>query len=308
VTLVATESDPVPAGAEVDRITAPDGVAFRVARFIPSGATRGTVVILNGRTEFIEKYFEVIGDLLRRCFAVVTLDWRGQGLSDRTLRNPHKGHVREFSSYVSDLEQLLVRFVEPLCPRPWRLLSHSLGGCVAMHYLVAHPHTFASAIFSAPMWGVGRAVGTPASTRALVSVLDRVGAGRWYVPFRGNYGESDRCFAGNPLTCDPDRFGRFVAQVAADPRLALGGPTVHWVREAIAAMALIHVPGFAEQIETPIRVCTAAEDVVVSVAAQEAVTRRMPNASQHFFPNARHELLMERDDVRNRFFGLFEEL
>jgi lysophospholipase len=80
------------------------------------------------------------------------------------------------------------------------------------------------------------------------------------------------------------------------------------VREAIHAMEIIHTPGFAEQIETPIRVCTAAEDVVVSVAAQEAVTRRLPNAQQHVFPNARHELLMERDDVRNRFFGLFEEL
>ncbi|MBW2666702.1 MAG: alpha/beta hydrolase, partial [Deltaproteobacteria bacterium] len=101
LTLVATERDPVPHGAEVDRITAADGTVLRVARWLPSGGTRGTVVILNGRTEFVEKYFEVIGDLLRRHYAVATLDWRGQGLSDRPLRNRHKGHVRDFGLYVS---------------------------------------------------------------------------------------------------------------------------------------------------------------------------------------------------------------
>ena len=35
----------------------------------------------------IEKYFEVVGELRRRGFAVAVLDWRGQGGSSRLLRN-----------------------------------------------------------------------------------------------------------------------------------------------------------------------------------------------------------------------------
>ena len=43
----------------------------------------GTVCIFPGRSEFIEKYFEVVGELRRRGFAVAVLDWRGQGGSGR---------------------------------------------------------------------------------------------------------------------------------------------------------------------------------------------------------------------------------
>jgi lysophospholipase len=306
--LLATEADPVPARAEVDRIVAADGTGFRVARFFPGGATRGTVVILNGRSEFIEKYFEVIDDLLRRRFVVATLDWRGQGLSDRALPNPHKGWVADFGCYVSDLRRMLERFVAPVCPRPYRLLAHSMGGCIALRYLVLHPETFSSAIFSSPMWGFGRALTAPASLRWTVGLLERIGAGRRYVPGWGDYGEKNRSFAGNSLTRDPERFARFVAQVDAEPRLALGGPTVHWVREALLAIAAIHAPGFVERVGIPVRVCTAGQDSVVSLAAQAAVARRMPNAVQQLFEGAKHELLLERDEVRNRFFALFEEL
>ena len=42
-------------------------------------------VLLNGQTEFLEKYFEVIDELRGRGFAVAALDWRGQGGSGRLV-------------------------------------------------------------------------------------------------------------------------------------------------------------------------------------------------------------------------------
>ena len=39
---------------------------------------RGTVVLSPGRTEPIEKYYEVIGNFLARGWCVLTHDWRGQ--------------------------------------------------------------------------------------------------------------------------------------------------------------------------------------------------------------------------------------
>ena len=80
MSLVETDADPVPKGAVVDWLGASDGTRFRVARWCPPDATRGTVVVLPGRTEFIEKYFEVIDSLLKRGFCAAALDWRGQGL------------------------------------------------------------------------------------------------------------------------------------------------------------------------------------------------------------------------------------
>ena len=46
---------------------AEDGLVLRVARWRPTARrTRGTVCILQGRAEFIERYFETITELRRR--------------------------------------------------------------------------------------------------------------------------------------------------------------------------------------------------------------------------------------------------
>ena len=51
------------------------GAALRAARFPADAAApyRGVCVLLNGQTEFIEKYFEVIDELRGRGFAVASL-------------------------------------------------------------------------------------------------------------------------------------------------------------------------------------------------------------------------------------------
>ncbi len=77
--LVATPDNPIPPGAILSAARAIDGAPLRAARWVPPTARRGTVTILPGRAEFIEKYFEVVGELLARGFAVATIDWRGQG-------------------------------------------------------------------------------------------------------------------------------------------------------------------------------------------------------------------------------------
>ncbi len=79
---------------------------------------RGTVCIFPGRAEFIEKYFEVVGELRRRGFAVAVLDWRGQGGSSRLTRNPLKGHINDFAEYEEDLSHFMKAVVLPDCPAP----------------------------------------------------------------------------------------------------------------------------------------------------------------------------------------------
>ena len=101
--LVETPENPVPPGALVEELRAVDGVRLRAARWAPEGAARGTVAVFGGRTEFIEKYFETDCAICsKRGFAVAALDWRGQGGSERQLRNPRKGHIDDFSLYERD--------------------------------------------------------------------------------------------------------------------------------------------------------------------------------------------------------------
>ena len=95
--LASTLDNPAPAGPIEQDIRTADGVRLRAVRWTPADAERGTVAILQGRGEFVEKYFEVATDLLARGFAVAALDWRGQGGSDRPLRNSRRGHVDDAS-------------------------------------------------------------------------------------------------------------------------------------------------------------------------------------------------------------------
>ena len=309
MSFVETLADPAPESAVVDFLSAADGTRYRVAHFGAENATRGTVVIMNGRTEFVEKYFEVIGDLLARGYAVASLDWRGQGLSDRHHDNRHKGHVEHFDLFVSDLHQAIEEFVRPACPAPYRGIAHSMGGNIALRYLAAHPGTFESCVFSAPMWGLGANARPPWWMRGFSSVLNGLGLGHAYVlGGEGDYGETSVVFEGNTLTSDEERFRRFVAQVALEPRLELGSPTMRWLKAAIESLDVVHSEGFAEAIEIPIRVCTAGDDSLVSVEAQAQIAERLPNGKQIVVKGARHELLMERDEFRTQIFSAFDSL
>ena len=129
--LVSIPANPVPEGAVTGMLKTPDGVNLRFARWQPPPGRKGTVCVFQGRSEFIEKYFEVVRDLRSRGFAVAMIDWRGQGLSDRALSDSRKGHVRDFAEYDIDLETFVREVVLPGLPasfvrnRPVDGRSHS---------------------------------------------------------------------------------------------------------------------------------------------------------------------------------------
>ena len=111
------------------------------------------MVVHPGRTEPIEKYFEVVERLRARGFAVLVHDWRGQGLSHRMLPDRSPGHADGWADFLEDHGLLLDRFGGEL-PEPWISLGHSMGGCLALLALAEGETRYAGAILSAPMLGV----------------------------------------------------------------------------------------------------------------------------------------------------------
>ena len=170
MTLVSIPANPVPEGAITGTVKTPDGAELRFARFPPPPGRKGTVCLFQGRAEFIEKYFEVVRDLQARGFAVATLDWRGQGLSDRVLADRRKGHVKDFAEYDWDLDAFMKQVVLPDCPPPFFALAHSMGGAILMRALAHGRRWFDRAVMSAPMLEV-RIPGSPRAARLTVQVL-----------------------------------------------------------------------------------------------------------------------------------------
>src|SRR5215218_7799525 len=152
--LFGIPENPVPEGALVGALTTSDGITLRFARWLPTAPRRGTVCVFQGRAEFIEKYFDVIAELRGRGFAVATLDWRGQGASQRLLPDPRKGHVRRFADFDRDLEVFVKDVMLPDCPPPYFALAHSMGGAILMRAAQQQRRWFERMIFSAPMMGL----------------------------------------------------------------------------------------------------------------------------------------------------------
>jgi lysophospholipase len=275
------------------------GMRLRLGHLRPEGAARGTVVVLPGRAEFIEKYAEILTELLTWGFAAAILDWRGQGGSDRFLPQRDRGHVLAVSDYLADLDAFLERLDGLSLPGRFLMLAHSMGGHVGLRYLHGHPDRFVAAAMSAPMLGIHLGPTPVPVARALCSAAIRAGAGWRYAPGQRDVDLARYVFARNRLTSSPERYEELRRHIAATPELALGGVTYGWLGAALDSIAFVQRPGFLESITTPILILQAGRERIVSNRAEEVAVRRLPAARLAVFPEARHELLQERDEIRN---------
>lgn len=307
--LVTVAKNPVPGGAFVSMLRASDGAQLRFARWAATrGPRRGTVCLFGGRGECIEKYFEVIADLRRRGFAVATMDWRGQGGSERATLNQRKGHVQSFSEYDSDLKSFMRDVVLPDCPPPFIAVGHSMGGHVLLRNAARPGSWFDRIILSAPMIQLA-ADRLPCSewlVRAYAESATLLGFGKWYVYGGSDVAEEQRPFEGNLLTSDRERWARNKAILDTEPALGIGAPTIGWLRAAMESMAMISDPTFPGRIQVPMLLFAAGKDKLVSPRAVEDFGASLKVGMPVLIPGAMHEILHEKDAMRQRFWAAFD--
>ena len=269
--------------------------------------TKGTVVVLGGRGEFIEKYAtEIVGELLGRGYAVVSMDWRGQGLSDRPLADRNKGHIDNFATYIADLKLFLETVVTPEAPRPVLALCHSMGAHIVMRALAENGSgPFSAGVLVSPMTALKR----EAMLRSVLMVMPEVPAvDDRYLFGTGPFVLLAREFNANFVTHDERRY-RFTEQwFAADPRLALGGPTLGWGRQAVRSMSLALAPGYLERIDLPLVLITAGQDPLIDSRNHAPVVARLRHGEHFTIAGAKHEVMMETDDLRALFWEAFDRL
>jgi lysophospholipase len=305
--LVSTPKNPIPLGASTGFIEVRKGLRLRFASWQSVlRERRGTVCILPGRAEFIEKYFEVVGELRRRGFAVAVLDWRGQGGSTRLTRSPLRGHVNDFVEYEEDLSHFMKAVVLPDCPAPYFALGHSMAAMVLFRAAVKRGCWFTRMVMTAPMV---RIAGLPLPDRLcgqLADGLTMFGFGKRAVPGDKNKFRQDQPFEGNTLTSDRERFMRNFSVLQAAPELAIGPPTIGWLKAALDAIERVGNEKFAPRVRVPVLMLVASDDQIVVPKAVEALAVRLRAGSQIVLRGSRHEILQERDSIREQFWAAFD--
>ena len=295
--LFAKASDnATPTGAVAGTLEANDGLRLRYGLFRPIGRPlRGTVILLQGRNECIEKYFETINDLSAAGYGVAAMDWRGQGGSERMLKDPEKGHIDDFHTYAADLDLFLHQVVLPDCRPPYYVVGHSTGSLIALLASPRLSNQVERMVLVAPLLAFG---GNPAAARRLVlatRVLTALGLGALTLRKKPLI---PKPFAGNVLTSDKDRFQRNMNLWEANPGLFVGTATMAWLNAASRAMDEVADPDYMRQLRIPTLIIAAGADAVVSTPAIEHYGRRMRSGSVLTIDGARHEILQEADIYR----------
>ncbi len=298
--LVAIDGNPIPPGAVVASVRTADGVTLRAARWPGQKGRRGTVFLVQGRNEFIEKYFETVGELLARGFAVATFDWRGQGGSDRLLSSG-RCHIETYADYDCDLDAVMREIVLPDCPPPHFALAHSMGALACLRAARDRRVRFERMVLLTPMLSLSRIVSPPMGVVGLLTGLGLL------------LGLDEAAISRRPWRrwkkLDPEEDSRQIrtaAIVARAPALASGTPTIRWLYAACRAMKEGRSPPLAASVAIPALLVAAGRDNVVGNEAIVRLAAALRMGGQVLVPGARHEVLMEPDALRQLFWAAFD--
>ena len=284
------------------------GASLRAARFesAPDVPARGVCVLLNGQTEFIEKYFEVIDELRGRGFAVATMDWRGQGGSTRMTEDSRKSFVGDFSEYDEDLDTLMNWVVTPMLAQGEKpvALAHSMGAHNLLRLLARQPASFAAAALCAPMIAISFRGQKELLVRSVIRYqLWRGKRADWVWGMEGR-DPHKVTFATQLVTSDPQRFERTQMLLREQPDLRLAGATWGWLAAALRSMDWLR--GQAAAVTTPLLIVGAGKDRICITPAAKDFARRAPDADYAEIAEAEHEILMERSAIRAKFWLAFD--
>jgi lysophospholipase len=274
------------------------GQVLRTAN-APAQNSRGKILLLGGLSEFCEKYFETIRDLNARGYDVITFDWLAQGGSERPLKQyPTRIYVETFDDYADDLVEFIDTY---LADEPFFILAHSMGAHHVLKYALHHPNkNILGLILSAPMIAMYAVERVPPFIRnGILKVISLnktnfVPAGMDWSPHAMPY------LSGTPaLTSDPTRAYIQHNWMKQNPVLRLGSPTVAWLLASIKSCTDLQTLLHSHALTYPSLIALAGSDFVVS---SDIARQQIPsNATILELPKAKHEILMERDDIRNEF-------
>lgn len=266
---------------------------------LPENKTpKGIIVALPGLSEFGEKYIETARFFLQHGYGFYVIDWAYQG---RSIRHPHNTHKRHSDGYETDIDDLHF-LIENIIgtEKPLYMLAHSMGGNIGLRYLVEHSNTFKAASFSAPMLGIEDLKFFSSPLKFVLQLIHHIH--HLYIPGGKDWHEGARTSDGEDIfSSDPVRDQIHNAWCLSNPDLQVGNPTFKWIHESLKSIHILENKEILQKIEIPFFIACAKKEKLVDNSAIQKTAKALPNAKLLEIKNAKHEILMETDDVRDKF-------
>ena len=272
---------------------------LRVA-FWNLSSSKGTIFLQSGRTEFIEKYYEVISEFIDRGYAVAMMDWRGQGLSSRVSKNIRIGHIDNFKTFDDDFIKIVEECFKTRCPSPFIGFGHSMGGCLLASYFISEKNLLEKCILCAPMVSV-RDNATSRRIVKLLGLLDNIGYGSFPMQkpsWDSEDGWIEEPFEDNALTTDRERFERSFKFLKKCPELGVKGITVGWLKHALNRTNQFKKIQWNIAIKRPLLLLDATEDKLVNSHLNKELLGQSDLVEIKSL-KSQHEIMMETDEIRD---------
>lgn len=258
-----------------------------------AAAVRGSLIFVNGRGDFIEKYIEALAHWHARGWNVSSFDWRGQGGSRGDTKS---GHLESFDPLVEDFDTMVEDWLGRT-PGPHAIIGHSMGGHLLLRLLAERSPRIQAAILVAPMIAINASPIPASMGRRIAATLAAIG---WRERLAWKHNERPAPPGSTRqgyLTSCPDRYADEIWWKSQRRGYNIGPPTWGWLNAAYRSMEHLG-PGRMERIRTPILMIGARRDRLVSPTAIRRAAKLLPDVELLMFRDAAHELLRESDAVR----------
>lgn len=288
-----------PDGLHWGRFTNGAGEDVRYARLPAKGESRGTVVLLQGFRESIEKYHEVTRELHAQGLDVWLMDWPGQGGSERFVPDaPQRAHSRGYDSQIETLRRFTDTVVEKN-GKPLMMMAHSMGAHIGLRFMHDYPDVFDSAMLTAPMFDIMTGSLPRPLARQMAKFASAGGYLEKYVPGGGDWRAEKHVFDGNNKTGDAERFENGVNLLRDNDALKIGDPTYGWIYHTFKSIDILNDETYLKNIKTPVLMQVSGRDTVVSISAQARAAALLPDCRRVDVAGARHEVWFETDALRD---------
>jgi lysophospholipase len=210
------------------------------------------------------------------------------------------GHIDDYAQWTADLAAFWDEWALAH-PAPRVLVGHSMGGHLVLRSVAERVVRPDAVVLSAPMLGFLPDWLPHRIKRLLAGLQCRIGDPRrpaWKWSEKPGEVPQDRA---RLLTHDSERYADELWWRRQRPELAMGPGSWGWIRAGLDSIRLLERPGVLETVDAPVLLLAVNQDALVSARAIRRAAARLPRAELVTFgPEAYHEVLREKDEVRGR--------